>query len=185
MTLILASGSPRRQELLTKITSEFTVQPADIDESVPEGITPKGYVELMALEKAKVVFEKEPNAVVIGCDTTVVCDQQIMGKPKDATEAKEMLMKLSGRDHIVYTTVCIMSQERQIQETVSAEVAFFDLTTADIDTYLATDEYADKAGAYGIQGQGALLVKSIKGDYYAIVGFPVAYVSRMLREFTY
>lgn len=181
MTLILASSSPRRQELLTKITTDFSIYPADIDESVAGNITPLDYVETMARQKAAVVFEKHPLATVIGCDTTVVFNGEIMGKPQDRTNAKEMLSRLSGQTHIVYTSVCILKGEQCIQETISAEVTFFELSETDINDYLLTDEYADKAGAYGIQGQGALLVKSIKGDYYAIVGFPVAHVSRMLK----
>lgn len=184
MGLILASASPRRQELLKMITADFTVAAADIDESVPLGMTPEAYVTLMAARKAQVVSQKHRGELVIGSDTIVSYDGKILGKPKNRQEAREMLQGLSGRTHTVYTAVCLTDGHRTVEELVSAEVSFFELTAEEIDVYLETGEYEDKAGAYGIQGQGALLVKSIKGDYYAIVGFPVAYVARLLVTFT-
>lgn len=184
MALILASSSPRRRELLNKITTDFIVQSAEIDETIPVNMSPTDYVSLMAREKAKAIYLKNPNDLIIGSDTIVVCENKILGKPKNSQEAKETLQMLSGQTHLVYTSVCVMAAEKTEQELVVAEVDFFDLNEMEIDKYLATGEHADKAGSYGIQGQGALFVKSIKGDYYAIVGFPVAYVSRLLEKFT-
>lgn len=183
MAIILASSSPRRKELLAKITKEFTIVPADIDETISERLTPEEYVLSMAQQKAQVVYKNHSSDVVIGCDTIVVCDGEIMGKPKDLADARRMLERLSGKTHLVYTSIQIIGQGKIAQGTIPAEVAFFELTDEDIDKYLATGEQADKAGAYGIQGQGALLVKFIKGDYYSIVGFPVAHIAKMLENF--
>ena len=183
MALILASSSPRRQELLAKITTDFKVVPADIDETVSGKLSPEEYVLSMAQQKAQVVYKEFPADVVIGCDTIVACEGRILGKPRDRDDAREMLTFLSGKTHLVYTSVQIIGQGKIVQGTFPAEVAFFDLSVAEIDAYLATGEHSDKAGSYGIQGQGALLVKFIKGDYYSIVGFPVAHIAKMLANF--
>lgn len=183
MSVILASQSPRRKELLAKIISEFQTMPADIDESVVGELTPLDYVLEMAQKKAQLICKQNPHNLVIGSDTIVVVNDEILGKPRNDQEAFEMLRKLSGKKHLVHTSVYMMNPHQIEQKIVSAEVTFFDLSDADIYEYLATGEHQDKAGAYGIQGQGSLLVESIKGDYYAIVGFPVAQVKRMLAKF--
>lgn len=183
MTVILASQSPRRKELLAKIIEEFQAIPADIDESVVGELTPLDYVLEMAQKKAQFICKQNPHNLVIGSDTIVVVDDEILGKPKDDQDAFEMLRKLSGRKHQVHTSVYMMNPKRIEQQIVSAEVTFFELTDEEIHEYIATGEHLDKAGAYGIQGQGSLLVEAIKGDYYAIVGFPVAQVKRMLAKF--
>ncbi|MGK0552089.1 Maf family protein [Enterococcus faecalis] len=182
MSVILASQSPRRQELLQRIFPTFTTLAANIDETVPVGITPKEYVAKMAQQKAQTIAVKHPEALVIGCDTIVALGQEILGKPANAKDGYDMLRKLSGKTHDVHTAVTLIQGERQLSEVVSSKVTFYDLSDAEIKTYLATNEYADKAGAYGIQGQGALLIKEIAGDYYAIMGLPIARLRRMLTQ---
>lgn len=183
MTVILASQSPRRKELLEKIISDFKTMPADIDESVIGELTPEDYVMDMAQKKAQLICKQNPHNLVIGSDTIVAIAGEVFGKPKNDQEAFEMLRKLSGNKHLVLTSVYMMNAEQIEQTIVSAEVEFFDLSDAEIHEYLETGEHRDKAGSYGIQGQGSLLVKKINGDYFAIVGFPVAHVKRMLAKF--
>jgi len=184
MNIVLASQSPRRKELLNLIVEEFVVAPADIDETVHEGESPKVYVQRMAREKARVVAEHHPQSLVIGSDTTVVNDGEILGKPSSRAEARQMLRRMSGKTHEVYTSVKLQSVTHSEEFISSAAVTFYELSEADIETYLDREEYADKAGAYGIQGGAALFVKEIKGDYYSIVGFPVGAVSQALKKFS-
>lgn len=177
--MILASSSPRRQELLQLITNEYEIVTADIDESKEGFTSPQSYVAAMAERKAQRVAANHPEAIVIGADTIVVKDE-ILGKPKNKEEARQMLEKLSGQEHEVYTAVCICNADQKIAKTVKTKVRFFPLSAQEIEDYLAKDEYLDKAGAYGIQGAASLFVESITGDYFNIVGFPVASVARML-----
>lgn len=183
MAVILASQSPRRKELLQRIVPRFDVLPADINEEVKGFVTPLDYVLTMATKKAKCIAAKYPNDLVIGCDTIVAMDNEILGKPADRAEAFQMLKKLSGKKHNVYTSVVLMREDQESSATVSAIVEFYELTDEEINHYLDTEEYPDKAGAYGIQGQGALLVKEIHGDYYAIMGLPIGTLNRMLPVF--
>lgn len=183
MAIILASQSPRRQELLARIVSDFEIIPADIDESVHPHDQPDEYVIRMAKEKAKLVAATHTEDIVIACDTIVVNKGQILGKPKSRFEAFEMLRGMSDSMHHVYTAVVIRQGRHVEVRLASAKVLFFALTDEEIDRYLDTDEYLDKAGAYGIQGQAGLFVKKIDGDYYSIVGFPVGTVYQMLKEF--
>lgn len=182
MAVILASSSPRRKELLRKIIPSFSIMPADIDESVKERETPKSYVARMAEEKTLTIAEKFPEDIVIGCDTTVVLGNSIMGKPQNDTEARFMLKRLSGLTHQVLTSVCIKTPERIYKRTETVHVTFYKLDDRDLDTYIKTGEHRDKAGSYGIQGQGALFVKEIRGDYYSIVGFPVGFVNQVMKD---
>lgn len=182
MAIILASSSPRRKELLRKSVSSFNVMPADIDESVKEKETPRGYVARMAKEKAMTLANSFPADVVIGCDTTVVLGNSIMGKPQNDTEAKFMLRRLSNLTHQVLTSVYIKTPDRVYQKTEVVDVKFYKLEEADIDNYIKTGEHRDKAGAYSIQGQGALFVREIKGDYYSIVGFPIGFVNQVMKD---
>ncbi len=182
MSVILASSSPRRKELLSKAVSEFNVIPADIDETVTMGESPLAYVERMAKEKAMCLVKEYQEAIVIGCDTTVVLGDEIMGKPKDDKDAYRMLQKLSGTTHQVLTSVYIQTPKDVFQKTETVDVVFYPLDDLDIRHYIATTEHKDKAGAYGIQGQGALFVKEISGDYYSIVGFPIGYVNQVLKK---
>ena len=176
MKVVLASQSPRRKELLGRLVSIFEVQPADIDETPFEGENP--------LEKAKVVKSKQlPDTLIIASDTTVVLEDEIMGKPENEEEAQEMLRKLSGTTHDVYTAVVLTDHQKEEKILAHAAVTFYDLTDVEIAAYLATGDYADKAGAYGIQSLAGAFVKAIDGDYYSIVGFPIGAVNQALKKF--
>lgn len=179
-TIILASASPRRKELLLRFLPHFEVRPADCDESLPEGIAPFEAAESLARRKARAAAGQNPEAVVIGADTMVVLGQKILGKPKNEEDARAMLSMLSGRVHQVMTGVCVIDGEREECFVSCTQVEFYDLTPEDINAYLNTGEPMDKAGAYGIQGTGALLIKGIGGDYYNVVGLPLAETARLL-----
>lgn len=182
--IILASQSPRRKALLAELVPAFTIQPADIDERVHVGESPIPYVKRMAAEKAAVVAAIYPDDLVIASDTTVAIDDEIFGKPLDRQDAQHMLQRMSGRKHWVHTAIYLQKGEQQRQAVVSAEVSFSPLTDEMIQQYLDLEEYADKAGAYGIQGAAKVFVESIHGDFYTIVGFPVNTVRRLLAEFS-
>lgn len=176
--IILASGSPRRRELLELAGVPFIVQTADVDESIPAGTSPEEAVQLLAVKKARAVEAKQ--RLVLAADTVVALDGVIFGKPRNEEDAKEMLRTLSGKIHQVHTGVCIRRGEREEVFCETAQVEFYPLTEEEIERYVASGEPMDKAGAYGIQGKGALLVRRIAGDYYTIVGLPVARVVRAL-----
>lgn len=183
MAVILASQSPRRKELLGHLVTEFKVEPADIDETVREKDQPEEYVMRMAREKAKHVASQHPDDLVIACDTIVVAKGEILGKPVDRGDAFRMLKMMSGATHHVYTAAVLRRGRKTASALVPAKVLFFDLTDEEINNYLDTNEYADKAGAYGIQGRAGLFVKKVDGDYYSIVGFPLGVINQMLKEF--
>lgn len=176
--LILASKSPRRKELLSLITDEFEIKSADVDESLPEGIAPDRAVEYLSQIKAQ-PFDNGADTV-IGADTVVAIDGKILGKPSDRSEAFEMLKMLSGRYHSVFTGVTVITPLGKSTVSVETRVKFFDLSDDEIKDYVGTGECDDKAGAYGIQGKGALLVERIEGDYFNVVGLPVSRLNRML-----
>jgi len=180
--MILASASPRRKELLSFVTSHFTISPADIDETVNLDELPKDYVRRMAREKAKEIVKLYPNETVIGCDTTVVLDNDIMGKPIDEKDAYDMLEKLSGKTHSVMTAVCVITPEERYEHIEEVEVVFYSLDKEDINGYIQSGEPMDKAGAYGIQGKASVFVKEIKGDYFSIVGLPVGYLNQLFKQ---
>lgn len=183
MSLILASASPRRKELLERVTTDFVIKPANIDESVRDLETPEAYVERMAFEKANHIRQKIKDQVILGCDTIVVDKGRILGKPLTEKVAMETLRSLSGGTHLVMTGMCVLfPDEAPILQTEIVEVEMFDLTEKDINDYVATKEPLDKAGSYGIQGQGALLVKKIKGDYYSVMGLPIGQLNQLLKE---
>lgn len=184
MDLILASGSPRRSELLKLITEDFEVIPSDCEERIDTALSPVETVKALAVQKAEFVSQKYPDKIVIGADTTVFYGGAPLGKPKDKADAKRMLSMLSGKKHTVITAVSIAKGGKT--ETVFAEeteVEFYPLSESEIDGYINTGEPMDKAGAYGIQGKGALLVKRIDGDYYNVMGLPVAKLYRELAAF--
>ncbi len=181
--IILASASPRRRELLTVAGIEFDVLVSDADETVPEGTAPKDAAMMTAEKKALAVAEKCPDSVVIGADTIVVIDDMILGKPKDEADAMAMLRTLSGREHQVITGVCLTDGEKTKCFAQVSKVRFYDLTDEEIASYVATEEPMDKAGSYGIQGKGCVLVEGIEGDYFNIVGLPVAETVRALKSF--
>lgn len=178
--LILASGSPRRRELLKLITEDFTVVPAGCEERLDGTLPPAEAVKALAKQKAEYVSVKYPDKTVIGADTTVFCGNDPLGKPKDDKDAKRMLKTLSGRTHSVITAVAI-AKGGKVQKLFAEEtrVEFYPVSENEIEEYISTGEPMDKAGAYGIQGKGALLIKGITGDYYNVMGLPVA---RLLRE---
>lgn len=180
--LILASGSPRRRELLSILTADFTVHVSDVEEAVPPGLTPAETVQALAKCKGEAVWATAGSGdTLIAADTVVVIDGEILGKPQNAANAAEMLARLSGRTHTVYTGVWLKTEKNERSFYEATEVEFYPLTKKEIADYIATGEPFDKAGAYGIQNKGALLVKSLKGDYFNVVGFPIARVARELR----
>ena len=181
--LILASASPRRKELLTRAGYRFDVCPSDADETLPAGCGAKEAVECLARRKALSVAAQFPGAVVLGCDTVVAIDDEILGKPQNADAAAAMLRRLSGRVHTVYSGVCITDGVREDCFCAATAVEFFPLSDATIASYLATGEPFDKAGAYGIQGFGGVLVRRFDGDYCNVVGLPLAQCARALARF--
>ncbi len=166
--VILASASPRRRDLLTLIGVPHAVRPADIDETYLPGERPVAHAERLAREKA--VALGEPDAVVIGSDTIVVVDGDVLGKPADEAEAAAMLRRLSGRSHVVMTGVAVAWRGRVASGVEKVGVTLRPLSDDDIARYIATGEPMDKAGAYGIQGYGATIVMRVDGDYFAVMG---------------
>ncbi|MBQ7688959.1 MAG: septum formation protein Maf [Clostridia bacterium] len=184
MSIILASGSPRRKELLRFITDAFTVRVSDAKETENGMLSPEETVLCNArLKGDAVAADAEADDVVIACDTVVSVDGRILGKPRTKEEAFSMLSLLSGRTHEVYSGVYIKKGARSTSFTERTEVAFYPLTADEINAYIAGGDPFDKAGAYGIQSGGALFVRGIVGDYYNVMGFPVARTARALREF--
>lgn len=182
MSLILASGSPRRRELLSLITTDFTVKVSNAEEKTEEGLSPDKTVEALAKIKGDAVFSEQPCDTVIASDTVVAIDGKILGKPHSPEEAFSMLRTLSGRTHTVYTGVYIKNSSFETVFYESTEVTFFELSDEDINSYIKTGEPFDKAGAYGIQGPGAVLVKCIRGDFYNVMGFPIGRINRELKK---
>lgn len=180
---ILASNSPRRRELLGNCGYDFEVIPSDCDETVSEELSPAETVKELARRKAMSVLEENADSVVLGCDTVVAVDGRILGKPSDREEAFEMLMSLSGKKHIVSSGVCIADKDKCVCFENTTEVEFYPLTEVTLNSYIDTLEYTDKAGAYGIQGYGSVLVKGIKGDYFSVMGLPVSECARVLADF--
>lgn len=176
--IILASKSPRRKELLSLITENFVIKSAEVDESLPDGIQPDKAVEYLSKIKAE-PFKNEED-IIIGADTVVSIDDVILGKPKDRSDAFKMLKMLSGKYHSVFTGVTIITPDSTKTFSVETRVKFFDLTDKEINDYLDTGEPFDKAGAYGIQGKGSLLVEKIDGDYFNVVGLPVSTLNKYL-----
>lgn len=183
MNLILASASPRRKELLNKITDDFLCIPADIDETVPENEKAENAPEYLSLKKAECVAESYPDSIVLGSDTGVFCDGVMLGKPCDRDDAVRMLKMLSGRTHSVITGCALVKGDKKVSFSCETKVTFYELSDMEIENYVSTGECDDKAGAYGIQGKGALLIKEIKGDYFNVVGLPVAMLYRELTDF--
>ena len=178
--IILASASPRRRELLSLITPNFRTEPADIDERVTEHIPLHRIPEYLAVKKAEHISRLHPDDTVIGCDTGVFIGNQMIGKPKSDKAAFEILKLLSGKTHLVITGCAVARGNDILRFSQATEVEFYPLTDDEINAYIATGEPFDKAGAYGIQGKGSLLVKQIKGDYFNVVGLPVAMLNRKL-----
>lgn len=181
--IILASASPRRKEILTLMGLSFSIEPDDADEIMPSGeVLPTEKVKYLARQKALHIATKHPEAVVIGADTIVVLDGRILGKPHSQTEASIMLSALSGREHDVYTGVCVIRGDTVICESECTRVSFMPLTADMIRAYIATGAPMDKAGAYGIQGFGGMFVEKIHGCYFNVMGLPMHRLFLMLKQ---
>ena len=183
MAMILASQSPRRRELLGQMGFSFTVRPARGEELPHPELTPAQLVEELARQKAlEVSAGADADDVVVAADTVVAVDGTVLGKPRDRAHAAEMLSALSGMEHTVYTGVAVKRGEKLLVEHEATLVRFRPLTQREIDLYIQTGEPMDKAGSYGIQGYGALLVEGIRGDYFNVVGLPICRLGRMLAQ---
>ncbi|CAN5508358.1 Maf family protein [soil metagenome] len=181
--LILASGSPRRAEILTSVGWEFIKDSADIDESELEGEKPEDYVQRLAREKAEAVAQRYDEGLVLGADTTVVINQQIIGKPIDLDDARRMIKLLSGNWHEVLTGVAIV-EVQSLKTSIGLQrtrVKFAAMTDEEIDFLVCLGEPLDKAGAYAVQAQAALFIEKIEGDYWNVVGLPVSLVFELLK----
>ena len=183
--IILASASPRRRELLLQICIKAIVQPVDIDESQKQNEPVNDYVERLAMEKAQRGFDtisNDENLPVLGSDTIVEIDGQVLGKPENRQHAKKMLMQLSGKNHEVHTSVAIVTHDKSVIMTSSSQVEFKTLGTQEIDSYLASGEADDKAGAYAIQGIAAQFVKNINGSFSGVMGLPLYETVELLKQ---
>ena len=181
MELILASQSPRRKELLGLFGLPFVVRVADIDETMDETAAPYEEVARVSREKAMAV-ERARGDIVVAADTIVVCENRVLGKPRDAADAKVMLRLLSGRDHQVMTGMTVLKDDVCLSCTEVTDIHFRPLTQKEIAAYVATGEPMDKAGAYGIQGGAALFAEKMVGDYYNVMGLPIAKLMQELKE---
>lgn len=180
---ILASASPRRKEILENAGFSFEIIVSDADETTEEKLSPEKTVEELAKRKALSVWQKNSDAVVFGCDTVVAVGGEILGKPRDDEEAFRMIKSLSGKVHTVSTGVCICSAEKTEVFSNTTQVEFYPLSDETVRSYIATGEGRDKAGSYGIQGFGCVLIKEIKGDYFSVMGLPVSESARVLADF--
>lgn len=185
MDIILASASPRRKEILGNTKLKFSIIKSDIDEVIYEGESPTQAVMRLAFEKCMDIASKHEQDLVIGADTIVVLDDKILGKPKDEKEAYDMIKSLSNNTHQVITGIGLINlgNNKKVIDYVVSNVKFKDLSEEDIIDYINTKESLDKAGAYGIQGYGAMLVEEIRGDYFNIVGLPISRLSDLLKKY--
>ena len=184
MNIILASASPRRKEILENANVKFKIMSSDIEELTLDGESPCQMVMRLAFEKGIDIANKQKSDLVISADTIVVLDNNVLGKPKDEKEARYMIESLSGKTHQVITGISLINLEnnKKIIDYVISNVKFKNLSDDDINDYIKTKESLDKAGAYGIQGYGALLVEEIQGDYFNIVGLPISKLSDLLKK---
>ena len=183
MEIILASASPRRQELLRQVGVSFRIVPSGIDETVTTPMSPAQLVEHLARSKARDVASRHPEALVLGADTIVVVDERVLGKPRSPEEAIAMLEQLSGRDHLVVTGIALIQGDREEFAHEETTVSFRALSRREIERYVASGEPMDKAGAYAIQGLGSTIVTGIQGDYFNVVGLPLCRTVQMLAHF--
>lgn len=183
MKIVLASASPRRSELLDMLKVPFEVCPSHIDEKATFHEKPEQIVMGLSFEKAYQVAKEMPESIVIGSDTIVYLNE-VLGKPENEAHAFDMLKKLSGKTHDVYTGIAVVCESKNIKcvDYVKTEVVFNELTNEEIHAYIETGEPLDKAGAYGIQGQGALLVDQIKGDFFSVMGLPLSKLNRIMND---
>ena len=185
MAIILASQSPRRRQLLEQMGfTDFLIRPAQGEELADPNLDPGGLVEALSRQKAlEISASADPEDLIIAADTVVAVDGRVLGKPHSTQHAHQMLAALSGREHTVYTGVTVCRGGQVLAQHEATTVRFRPLTAQEIDAYIATGEPMDKAGSYGIQGRGALLVEGISGDYFNVVGLPVCRLGRMLTQF--
>lgn len=181
--IVLASASPRRRELIRLITDDVLCVPSGEDETLPDGISASEVPLYLAKLKAQSVASSYPDSIVVGSDTVVILGDVILSKPISEQDAFEKLSALSGKTHKVVTACCIIDGDKVSTFSEKTQVEFYELTPQEIDEYIKTGEPMDKAGAYGIQGKGSLFVKGITGDYFNVVGLPVAKLMRKLKEF--
>lgn len=183
MKIILASKSPRRQEILTNLGYDFEVITAETDESFDIS-EPSKLVMQLAKRKAYTVADLhcDNNSVIIACDTVVATENEILGKPKDKQDARRMLSELSGNIHSVYSGLCLIKGDKILTDYCKTDVYFDKLTEKDIDWYISQNEWSDKAGGYGIQGKASVFIRKIDGDYFNVVGLPVNLLYKMLKE---
>lgn len=179
---ILASQSPRRRELLKYIFDDFDIIPPTCEEILPDGIGIYDSAEYLACQKAMSIAKVNPDSIVVGCDTVVIIDETILGKPKDEAQAFIMLKALSGRTHDVVSGVCLSYKGKTLSFSQKTSVTFYPLSDSEILEYIGVYRPLDKAGAYGIQDKGALFVKEISGDYFNIVGLPIARLNIELKK---
>ncbi len=183
MAYILASKSPRRKELLKRIIDDFQVIDSNIVEKVPANLKSSQVPVYLALQKAKAVFAKYPGDTIIACDTVVIIENNILGKPKDRNEVKEMITKLSGKTHVVVSGVCLIKKGKIKTFNCKTHVTFEKMNAIEIENYAKTADVLDKAGAYGIQNEASVFIKEIKGDYYNVVGLPLSKLYKKLSDF--
>ena len=185
MKIILASKSPRRQEILTDLGYDFKVITAETDES-SDISEPSALVTELAKRKAYAVADLccDNNSVIIACDTVVATENEILGKPKNKQDARRMLSELSGNIHSVYSGLCLIKGDKILTDYCKTDVYFDKLTEKDIDWYILQNEWSDKAGGYGIQGKASVFIRKINGDYFNVVGLPVNLLYKMLKEFS-
>lgn len=183
MNIILASASPRRRELMKLITDDFIAVSTDADETLPDGISSEKAAEYLSYVKAKAASELYPKAIVIGCDTTVIVNGKILGKPKDFQQCCEFIRELSGAAHSVITGCTIICGDTVKSFSSETKVYFRKLSEDEISKYASTDEPYDKAGGYAIQGKGALFIEKIVGDYFNVVGLPVSLLNIELGQY--
>lgn len=181
--IILASGSPRRKELLSLLNVDFDIIPADVDESIDDNKNLRDEIERLSYLKAYEVFKDHKDKIVIGSDTIVVINDEVLGKPKTKEKAYEMLMKLSGNCHQVITAVSIITPDKSETFSTVSNVYFRELSKEEIEDYASQDEPLDKAGAYAIQGYARKFISRIEGDYYSIIGLPICELSTRIKKY--
>ncbi|MFW8591791.1 Maf family protein [Glaciecola sp. 2405UD65-10] len=180
--IILASASPRRKHLLAHLLDDFLIQAADVDESILKGEKPQELVERLAKKKAKAIIMNNLNSAVIGSDTVVACNEQILGKPRNFDDFSNMMQLLSNKWHQVFTGVCILHEDRVLSKTVFTSVKMTSISSQEAEIYWATKEPQDKAGGYAIQGIGGQFVEQIKGSFSAVVGLPLLETKQLLQQ---
>ena len=178
--IILASSSPRRQELMSMIGLNFIIETSGEEEVQPHGLTPAAFVKTLALQKAQPVADRYPNDCVIGADTIVYLEGDILGKPHTPEAAKAYLSRMQGKSHVVFTGVAVLKGGRADVRHCETTVTFAPMTEREIDAYVATGEPLDKAGAYGVQGPGGIFVERVEGNYFNVIGLPLPLLYKML-----